>query len=61
MYYMWSLEDKQAVTHVKERIAEDGDHTITGCPRFCRAMCLHRNTILKMVADKKWPNDLTST
>jgi hypothetical protein len=58
LYAFWSIEEMRAVEHVKERIREDGDHDVNGCPRYCRAMCSHRRVIIEMVAAKKWPTDL---
>lgn len=47
-------EDEQAaIAHVQERIREDGAHDVTGCPRYCRAMCQYRG-VLKGLEAKGW-------
>lgn len=56
--HTWSLDEREAVEHVKARIAEDGTHDLTGCPRYCRAMCSYKRTIMAMMKDNRWPMDL---
>lgn len=34
-------DESSALTHVRERILVDGAHSLSGCPRFTRAMCSH--------------------
>lgn len=49
---------QEAVDHVRKRIEQDGAHSLTGCPRFCRAMCNHYRVILRMKQDGAWPEEL---
>jgi hypothetical protein len=49
----YSSEELEAIAHVEERIREDGAHSVSGCPRYCRAMCQYRKTIKELEA-KGW-------
>lgn len=59
VHLMGKTEDEQAaMLHVAERLDVDGQHNVTGCPRFCRAMCSHRLTIKAMQENGTWPEIL---
>lgn len=49
----YSLEEQYAIAHVEERIKEDGAHSVTGCPRYSRAMCSYRR-VIKQLEAKGW-------
>ncbi len=53
-----SRAELDAIEHVRERIAEDGSHDVTGCPKYCRMMCPHRITIKALIDRDAWPLDL---
>lgn len=40
--------EMEALDHAQERVEEDGAHDVTGCPRFCRALCRFRQEIKAM-------------
>lgn len=49
----YTPEERAAIVHVEERIREDGAHNVRGCPRYTRAMCPYRKTILAL-EEKGW-------
>lgn len=40
----------EAYHHAAERVKDDGSHSTSGCPIFCRAMCSYEPEIKAMLA-----------
>jgi hypothetical protein len=54
----YTVEERAAIDHARERLDQDGVHNPRSCPYPCRALCDHYATIKAMVDAGKWPEEL---